>query len=79
VGLGIALKGDFNLWRRWEIQNREINFEATGIAKKENGCYRIIPPVMPDGVEESERYKLKGNWFTEGDGMEYLSLLDSQI
>lgn len=76
IGLGLALRGDFNMWRRWETQDREINFEAIGIAKRENGLYRIMPPEIP--ADESERYKLKGNWFEEGDGMEYLSILDSQ-
>jgi hypothetical protein len=77
IGLGNALKGDFNLWRRWERQEREINFDGIGISHREGNCYRIIPPLIE--AEESESYKLKGNWFMEGDGMEYLSLLDSQI
>jgi hypothetical protein len=76
IGLGNALHGDFELWRKWIEQDRELNFHPIGIPQKEGKCYRIIP-AQPD-AEESESYKLKGNWFQDDDGMEYLSILDSQ-
>lgn len=77
IGLGTALHGDFNLWRRWIEQDRELNFDPIGIPERiDKNTYRIVPPILE--AEESERYNLKGTWFEGQDGNEYLSLLDSQ-
>jgi hypothetical protein len=81
VGLGIALATDFNLWGRWQEQERVLNFMPVGqFDQLKNKIWTnidIYPPSLDQVVSES--YKPKGDWWESDNDKEYLSLLDQPM
>ena len=79
IGLGIALATDFNLWRRWQEQERQLKFMPVGEFKDYSFKQKWLSiPILPPSLEEmiSQSYKPKCDWYETENDKEYISLLD---
>lgn len=81
IGLGIALRTDFETWGDWKEQERKLNFWPNGDVditsfKKQ----KLVDVMAPRQLESdlSQSYQPKLDWFESQEGKDYLEELEQK-